>query len=136
MAISVGDSASLSKTIREVDVAVYAAVNLDSNPIHLDEEYARQTRFGKRIAQGMLSAGLISACIGTRLPGTGTIYLSQSLDFRLPVYLDDTITATVEVLALEDRGRVRLRTTCTNQAGELVLDGEAVVLPPRTKEIP
>jgi len=136
MTISLGDSASQSKTIREVDVAVYAAVNLDSNPIHLDEEYARQTRFGKRIAQGMLSAGLISACIGTRLPGTGTIYLSQSLDFRLPVYLDDTITATVEVLALEDRGRVRLRTTCTNQAGELVLDGEAVVLPPRTKEIP
>ena len=136
MTMSLGDSASLSKTIREVDVAVYAAVNLDSNPIHLDEEYARQTRFGRRIAQGMLSAGLISACIGTRLPGTGTIYLSQTLDFRMPVYLDDTITATVEVLALEDKGRVRLRTTCTNQAGELVLDGEAVVLPPRTKDVP
>ena len=136
MTISVGDSASLNKTIRDVDVTVYAAISLDANPIHLDEEYARQTQFGRRIAQGMLSAGLISACIGTRLPGTGTIYLSQNLTFRRPVYLDDTITATVEVVALEDRGRIRLRTTCINQTGELVLDGEAVVLPPRAKEIP
>jgi 3-hydroxybutyryl-CoA dehydratase len=136
MAISVGDSASLNKTIRDVDVTIFGAVCLDVNPIHLDEEYARQTRFGRRIVPGMLSAGLISACIGTRLPGTGTIYLSQNLSFLRPVYLDDTITATVEVSALEERGRVRLRTTCTNQAGELVLDGEAVVLPPRAKETP
>ena len=136
MAISVGDSASLNKTIRDVDVTIFATVCLDVNPIHLDEEYARQTRFGRRIVPGMLSAGLISACIGTRLPGTGTIYLSQNMSFLRPVYLDDTITATVEVSALEERGRVRLRTTCTNQAGELVLDGEALVLPPRAKEIP
>ncbi|NMM22836.1 MAG: MaoC family dehydratase [Phycicoccus sp.] len=135
MTLSVGDSTHLSKTIREVDVTVYAAISLDANPIHLDEEYARQTPFGRRIAQGMLSAGLISACIGTQLPGPGSIYLSQDLRFRKPVYLDDTITATVEVVALEDRGRVRLRTTCTNQTGEVVLDGEAVVLPPRAKEI-
>lgn len=135
MTLSVGDSTSLSKTIREVDVTVYAAISLDANPIHLDEEYARATPFGRRIAQGMLSAGLISACIGTRLPGPGSIYLSQDLRFRKPVFLDDTITATVEVAALEDRGRVRLRTTCTNQRGELVLDGEAVVLPPRAKDI-
>ena len=73
--------------------------------------------------------------IGTRLPGPGSIYLSQDLRFRKPVYLDDTITATVEVVALEEKGRVRLRTTCTNQRGELVLDGEAVVLPPRAKDI-
>jgi len=135
MTLSVGDSTCLSKTIREVDVTVYAAISLDANPIHLDEEYARQTPFGRRIAQGMLSAGLISACIGTRLPGPGSIYLSQDLRFRKPVYLDDTITATVEVVALEEKGRVRLRTTCTNQRGELVLDGEAVVLPPRAKDI-
>lgn len=136
MTLTVGDSTSLSKTIREVDVTVYAAISLDANPIHLDEEYARATPFGSRIAQGMLSAGLISACIGTRLPGPGSIYLSQDLSFRKPVYLDDTITATVEVAALENKGRVRLRTTCTNQRGELVLDGEAVVLPPRAKDIP
>lgn len=135
MTLSVGDSTCLSKTIREVDVTVYAAISLDANPIHLDEEYARATPFGRRIAQGMLSAGLISACIGTRLPGPGSIYLSQDLRFRKPVYLDDTITATVEVVALEDKGRVRLRTTCTNQRDELVLDGEAVVLPPRAKDI-
>ena len=82
MTLSVGDSTCLSKTIREVDVTVYAAISLDANPIHLDEEYARQTPFGRRIAQGMLSAGLISACIGTRLPGPGSIYLSQDLRFR------------------------------------------------------
>lgn len=134
MTISVGDTTSLSKTIGEVDVTLYAAVSLDTNPAHLDEVHASQTPFGKRIAHGMLTAGLISACLGTRLPGPGTIYLSQDLKFRAPVFLGDTITATVEVVALEDKGRVRLRTTCTNQKGELVVDGEAVVLPPRAKE--
>jgi len=133
MTITVGDSTSLSKTIGEVDVTLYAAVSLDTNPAHLDEVHAAQTPFGKRIAHGMLTAGLISACLGTRLPGPGTIYLSQDLKFRAPVFLGDTITATVEVVALEDKGRVRMRTTCTNQKGDLVVDGEAVVLPPRQK---
>ena len=133
MTITVGDSTSLSKTIGEVDVTLYAAVSLDTNPAHLDEVHAADTPFGKRIAHGMLTAGLISACLGTRLPGPGTIYLSQDLKFRAPVFLGDTITATVEVVALEDKGRVRMRTTCTNQKGDLVVDGEAVVLPPRQK---
>ncbi|HEX8971210.1 MaoC family dehydratase [Oryzihumus sp.] len=133
MTITVGDSTSLSKTIGEVDVTLYAAVSLDTNPAHLDEVHAAETPFGKRIAHGMLTAGLISACLGTRLPGPGTIYLSQDLKFRAPVFLGDTVTATVEVVALEEKGRVRMRTTCTNQKGDLVVDGEAVVLPPRQK---
>ena len=131
--VSVGDRARVSKTIGEVDVTLYAAVSLDTNPAHLDEQYAAGTSFQHRIAHGMLSAGLISACLGTRLPGPGTIYVSQDLRFRKPVYLGDTVTAEVVVTALEDKGRVRLSTTCRNQDDDVVLDGEAVVIAPREK---
>jgi acyl dehydratase len=131
MTVALGDTASVSKTIGEADLSLYAAVSLDTNPAHFDEDFAAGTPFGKRIAHGMLTSGLISACLGTRLPGPGTIYLSQTLKFRKPVFIGDRVTATVEVLALEDKGRVRLSTVCTNQDGDVVVEGEAVVLAPK-----
>ena len=131
MTIAMGSSASVSKTIGESDLTLYAAVSLDTNPAHFDDDFAAQTPFGKRIAHGMLTSGLISACLGTRLPGPGTIYLSQNLKFRKPVFIGDRITATVKVVALEDKGRVRLSTVCTNQDGDVVVEGEAVVLAPQ-----
>lgn len=131
MTVALGDTASVTKTIGEADLSLYAAVSLDTNPAHFDEEFAAGTPFGKRIAHGMLTSGLISACLGTRLPGPGTIYLSQSLKFRKPVFIGDRVTATVEVLALEDKGRVRMSTVCTNQDGDVVVEGEAVVLAPK-----
>ena len=97
-----GASASLDKTVTEADVVAFAAVSLDANPVHLDEAYAATTRFGGRIAHGMLAASLVSAVLGTRLPGPGTIYLSQTLAFKGPVRLGDTITATVTVKAIKD----------------------------------
>jgi 3-hydroxybutyryl-CoA dehydratase len=123
----------VSKTITEADILMHVAVSLDTNhtnPIHLDEETARQSRFGGRIAHGMLSAGLISALLGTRLPGPGTIYLNQSLAFRAPVRLGDTVKATVEITDLNlPKKRATIRTTCMAKE-EMVINGEAVVLVP------
>jgi len=128
---SIGDSASLDKTVREEDVIGFAAISLDDNPVHLDEAYAQTTRFKGRIAHGMLSASVISAVLGTRLPGPGTVYLSQSLAFKGAVRIGDTITATVTVKAVRpDKPIVTLDTTVTNQRGEVVLSGEAVVFFP------
>jgi 3-hydroxybutyryl-CoA dehydratase len=128
--LHVGQTATLSKTITEADILMYVAVSLDTNPIHLDEETARQSRFGGRIAHGMLSAGLISALLGTRLPGPGTIYLSQSLAFRAPVRIGDTVKATVEITDLNPlKKRATIRTTCMVKE-ETVINGEAVVLVP------
>jgi 3-hydroxybutyryl-CoA dehydratase len=130
--IKVGDSASFRKTVTEVDVTLYAGITGDLNPAHIDDIFARESIFKERIAHGMLTAGLISAVLGTRLPGPGTIYLGQTLNFLAPVHIGDTITATVEVLELVAGGkRARLKTTCTNQDGATVLDGEATVMPPR-----
>ncbi len=130
--LALGASASLDKTVTDADVRAFAAVSLDDNPVHLDDAYAATTRFGRRIAHGMLSAGVVSAVIGTRLPGPGTVYLSQSLQFKGPVFIDDTITATVTVKALrEDKPIATLDTVVTNQRGEVVLTGEAVVFAPR-----
>jgi 3-hydroxybutyryl-CoA dehydratase len=129
-----GDQASVTKTISEADIALYAAVSLDTNPAHFDDDFAASGPFGRRIAHGMLTSGLISACLGTKLPGPGTIYLSQSLSFRAPVFIGDRITATVEVVAVEEKGRVRLSTTCRNQDGTVVVDGEARVIAPRRQQ--
>ena len=127
--LRVGDTASLSKVLSEQDVLTFAEITRDCNPVHVDEAFAAQTRFGRRIAHGMLTAGLISAVLGTQLPGPGSIYLSQSLKFRAPVYLGDTITAVVEVIAVrQDKPIVTLATTCKNQKGETVVEGEAVLL--------
>jgi 3-hydroxybutyryl-CoA dehydratase len=127
----IGDTASLQKTVTEADVVGFAAISLDDNPVHLDEEYARTTRFGGRIAHGMLAASLVSAVLGTRLPGPGTIYLGQTLSFKGAVRIGDTITATVTVTKVrEDKPIATLETVVTNQQGDVVLSGEAVVLAP------
>jgi 3-hydroxybutyryl-CoA dehydratase len=127
--IQVGQVAELAKTVTEADVTLFAGVTGDFNPVHVDVEAAAQSRFGERIAHGMLSAGFISAVLGMRLPGTGSIYLSQSLRFTKPVRIGDTVTARVEVVeVLATKRRVRLATVCRNQEGETVVDGEAVVM--------
>jgi 3-hydroxybutyryl-CoA dehydratase len=128
--LHIGMSASTAKTITEADILLYAAVSTDTNPAHLNAEYAATTPFKERIAHGMLSAGLISAVLGTRLPGPGTIYLGQTLSFRRPVKIGDTVTATAEVTALDpEKKRATLRTICT-VAGKTVIEGEATVIPP------
>jgi len=130
--LKVGDSAQFSKTVSETDVYLFAGITGDFNPAHVDEEYAKKTYFGTRIAHGLLPAGFISAVLGTRLPGPGSIYLRQELTFLGTVKVGDTITARVEVAEIDTtKGRVRLLTTCDNQEGKRVLTGEAVVSPPR-----
>jgi 3-hydroxybutyryl-CoA dehydratase len=129
--LKVGDTAHFSKTIAESDIYLFAGITGDLNPAHVNEEYARNTFFKTRIAHGMLVAGFISAVIGTILPGPGTIYISQELNFRDPVRIGDTITAHVEVVqVISEKNRVRLKTFCVNQDQTTVLDGEAIVSPP------
>ncbi len=128
--LKVGDQASFSKTISETDVYLYAGITGDFNPAHVDEVYAQTTAFKTRIAHGMLTAGLISNLLGTQLPGPGSIYMSQSLKFLAPVTIGDTITATVEIIEiLTEKKRVVLKTTCVNQEGTIVVDGELLLLP-------
>jgi 3-hydroxybutyryl-CoA dehydratase len=128
--LAIGMTASVAKTVTEADILLYAAVSTDTNPVHINEEAAEHSLFKGRVAHGMLSAGLISAALGTRLPGPGTIYLSQSLRFRAPVRPGDTVTATVEVTALDaERKRATLKTTCFVK-GKAVIDGEALVQVP------
>ena len=128
--LRIGQTATLSKTITDADILMYSAVSLDTNPIHLDEELASHTRFGGRIAHGMLSAGLISALLGTQLPGPGTIYLRQSLSFKAPVRIGHTVKAGVEITDLNlPRKSATLRTRCMVKE-DVVIDGEAVVLVP------
>lgn len=124
----VGQTAEYSKTVTDADVMAFAGLTGDFNPVHVDAEAAARTRFGGRVAHGMLGGGLISAAIANRLPGPGSIYLTQSLKFTAPVRLDDTVTVTVEVIELLPKKRVRLSTRCRNQNGETVIDGEATVL--------
>ena len=129
--LSVGQSAELAREVRESDLAAFADVTGDDNPVHLDEAYAATTPFGGRIAHGMLSAGYISAVIGTKLPGPGAIYVSQSLRFRRPVHIGDAVTAHAEITAIDQAcARVTLKTTCL-VAGVAVLDGEAQIIAPR-----
>jgi 3-hydroxybutyryl-CoA dehydratase len=128
--LSVGQKASFGKTITEADIVLFAAVTGDTNPMHLNAEYAKDSIFGERIAHGMLAAGLITKVMGTQLPGPGTIYMSQSLRFRKPVRIGDTVTATVEITALDAvKHRATLRTVCAVK-GEPVLEGEALVAVP------
>ncbi len=129
MALKVGDSASVTKTITDDDIKAFADLTGDYNPVHLDDEFAKTTRFGRRIAHGMLSAGLISSVLANKLPGTGTVYLSQTLSFVAPVYPGDTVIARVTVTRVrEDKPIVTLETVCVNQRDETVIKGEAVVL--------
>ncbi|MCO5197106.1 MAG: MaoC family dehydratase [Anaerolineae bacterium] len=130
-AITIGQTASLSKTITDADVRTFAAISGDHNPVHLDDSYAANTQFGRRIAHGSLTSALISAVLGQQLPGYGTIYLSQSCQFKRPVYIGDTITASVEVIAYRaDKRITTLKTEVHNQDGKVVITGEAVVIAP------
>lgn len=131
MKLEIGVTASRTKTITDADIRAFALASGDTNSVHLDEEAAAQSRFGRRIAHGMLTASVISAVLGNDLPGPGTIYLGQELKFKAPVFLDDTIMATVELIQYrEDKRIATFRTTVTNQAGVLVIEGEAVVIAP------
>lgn len=130
--VEIGQSASFTKTVTEADAYNYAGVSGDFNPAHINEEYAKETFFKTRIAHGMISAGFISAVLGTKLPGPGTIYLGQDLKFTKPVRFGDTITATCTVEEIiKEKNRLTLRTVCTNQDGEVVIDGKALVLAPK-----
>ena len=126
--IKVGDAASISRTISEAHIVAFAGLTGDMNPIHVDAEYAAKSMFGERIAHGMLVAGLISAVIGTELPGPDSIYLGQELKFTAPVKIGDTVTVTATVTDKRDDKRIiKLQTTATNQRGEMVVDGNAVI---------
>ncbi len=127
--LELGQSAEFGKTISSEDVALFAQITGDFNPVHLDEAAAAKSLFGGRIAHGMLTAGLISATLAVKLPGS--VYLSQTLRFAAPVRIGDTVTARVEVTELiVPKRRVKLSTVCRNQNGDTVVDGEAIVLVP------
>lgn len=128
--LSVGMSAVFGKTVTEADIMAFAGVSGDTNPIHLHADFARASRFGERIAHGMLSASFISTVVGTRLPGPGSIYVSQSLNFKAPVKIGDTVTARCEIVEIvPERKRIKLKTECLC-GDKVVLDGEAVILVP------
>ena len=130
--IKVGDKTSVVKTIGESDVYLFAGITGDLNPAHTNQVSAQQSIFKGRIAHGILIAGFISTCLGMKLPGPGTIYLSQNLKFTAPVYFGDTITAEVEAIeVITEKNRVKFKTVCTNQDGKVVIDGEAMVMPPK-----
>ncbi|MFZ5718476.1 MAG: MaoC family dehydratase [Pseudomonadota bacterium] len=129
--LTVGQTAEMSRVVGAADIEAFAEVSGDNNPVHLDEEYARTTTFGERIAHGMLSAAYISAILGTKLPGPGAIYLSQTLRFRRPVKIGDLVVARVTVTELDEaKGRATLATSCEVN-GKTVVDGEAVVIAPK-----
>ncbi len=126
--IAIGDTASFSKTITEHDVNAFAGLSGNFNPVHVDEEFARNTRFKGRIAHGLLAAGLISTVIGTALPGANAIYLAQELVFKSPVMLGDTLTALVEVVEkIEAKKRIIFKTSVTNQNGVVVIEGKDTI---------
>jgi acyl dehydratase len=129
MDLKIGDSFSTSRKVTDDLVRKFAEVSGDYNPLHLDEEFAKTTRFGRRIAHGMLSGAFISAVLGYEFKERKIVYLSQTMKFTAPVYLEDTVTATATVAAIrEDKGIVTLETICTNQDGEVLVKGEAAVM--------
>lgn len=132
--LNIGDHAEFSKTISETDSYLYAGITGDFNPIHVNKPYSQKSIYGERIAHGFLTAGFISTVIGIELPDPVTVYLKQSMTFLRPVMIDETITATVTVMEKNvEKNRVILKTECFNEKEELVLTGEAVVMPPQEK---
>ena len=130
--IAKGDVSEFTKTVSESDIYQYAGITGDFNPAHINETYASKTFFKARIAHGMLSAGFISAILGNHLPGPGSVYVKQELNFLAPVYIGDTITARAEVIHVDKKkNRVALSTNCYNQEGTMVIKGEAVLSPPK-----
>ena len=131
----VGMKASFANTITESDVILFAGISGDFNPMHVNEEFARLTPFGKRIAHGAIPQSLIAPVLGTKLPGLGTILLEITTRFRAPTFFGDTITATAEIVGkLEAKRRIKLDLLWTNQRGETVATGEAIVIPPPRPE--
>ena len=129
MPLQIGDTATITKTITDDDIRAFAALTGDTNPVHLDDEYAKTTRFGRRIAHGMICASLFSAVLANQLPGPGTVYLSQNLQFTAPVFPGDTVTARVTVTKIrEDKPIVTMETIATKEDGTVVVKGEAVGL--------
>ncbi len=132
--LEVGQSASYAKTITEADVILFAGISGDDNPVHINAEYAAETMFKERIVHGMFSAALISAVLGTRLPGPGAIYIDQQIQFKAPVHIGDTVTATARVLEINhERRRVTLETICTVK-GKVVAEGVATNMVDRRPE--
>jgi 3-hydroxybutyryl-CoA dehydratase len=132
--IKVGMEASYSQTITDADVKAYSGISGDKNPIHMDDIYASQSKFGKRIAHGMISSSFFSALFGTKLPGQGCVYVSQTLKFKKPVYLDETVTASVTVSLIDiERRRVFFKTVCKVN-NKIVIEGEAELFVPKNKE--
>lgn len=127
----VGMKDSLAKTFSEADITMFAGVSLDVNPLHLNAEYAKTTRFGQRICHGMLSCGLISACLANKIPGPGAVYLSQEVKFTAPVFIGDTVRADLEIIALrDDKHIITIQTNCYKQDGTKVIEGKAVAMLP------
>lgn len=129
--IKLGDKATVKQVITEDIVLAYAKITGDFNPQHIDSDYGAKSIFGQRIAHGMLSVGLISRLLGTELPGMGSIYMSQEVKFLAPVLFGDEIEAVVEVVEIIENKRVKLRTYCMNQKGIVVIDGFAMIKPPK-----
>src|SRR3970040_1495190 len=127
----VGDSAEMTKVFTEEDIFLFAGITGDRNPMHISKDVAAKGRYGERIAHGILTAGLISAVIGMKLPGPGCLYLSQTLFFLGPVKIGDEITARAEVMEVISEKRLKLKTQCINQRKEVVLEGEAIIVTPR-----
>ncbi|HPE60296.1 MAG TPA: MaoC family dehydratase [Thiolinea sp.] len=132
--LKVGDKVSITRTFSEQDVRDYARLSMDTNPVHLDAAYAAATQFRERIVHGMFVGSLFTAMLGTQLPGEGSIYVSQSLKFKLPVHLDEAVTGTVEITDIRtDKPFVTLKTTVVNAEGKNVVEGEAVIYVPWLK---
>ncbi len=129
--LKVGDTGYVEKTISETDVYQYAGITGDFSWLHVNEMRAEFGHFKTRIVHGMLLVGLISNVVGNQMPGAGTIYEKQTVNFLYPCYIGDTVRAQTEVIQKLEHGRVRLRTTCVNQKGDILLDGEAIAIPPR-----
>lgn len=134
--IYVGQTAEFKKQLTNEDVFSFSMASGDINPVHLDEEAGKNSVFGQRVVHGILVSGLISAVIANKLPGNGSIYLGQELRFTRPTFIGDTVTAKVEVIAVDtEKNRVRLKTTCSNQHGDVVITGEALVLAPAKQKM-
>jgi 3-hydroxybutyryl-CoA dehydratase len=134
--LKIGDAAEFSKTITEVDIAMFAAISGDFNPLHVDAEYAKTSQFGARVAHGPITLSLCAGILGMRLPGLGTIAVSNQIRYRRPVYIGDTVKTRVEVAALDhERNRATMALLWTNQEDVVVAEGEAVVMPPKTSEL-
>lgn len=133
--LRVGDKGSFTKTITDEDIFDFADASGDYNPLHIDEEYAARSTFGRRVAHGILTAGIISSVLGGEIPGLGTIFVELHIRFMKPVFINDTVTATATVIETINPKRVRLMVACQNQRAEDVAIGNAVVVPPKETKI-